>query len=519
MNKWRLLDTKHKTAAENMALDEILLESVSKGQSPNTFRFLQFKPHAVLVGFHQSIDLEIRKEYCINNGININRRITGGGAILFEENHIGWEIICRKRVFPAYTNLNQLFELFCTPLVCSLRRMGIQAAFRARNDIEVNGRKISGTGGTDDANGFLFQGTLLMDLDIEKLLKSLRIPVEKLQNKEFDAIKDRITTVRRELGYLPDIQGVKELIASSFSEAFHTKLCESDLTTYEKQRITQRLPYYQSADWIESVTIPNNKVYTIHASRKSKGGLIRFSGVIDTRNSRFQSVMISGDFFSYPQRVIRDLECVLKDCRTRQKDVLEKISDFFNNRRIIIPDIKPVDFVAVIDEAISKTHLVKYGFSIEECNRIFTVNGNFSEIIHENISVLLLPYCAKKTDCSLRYETGCRQCGKCSVSEGFHEGFQHGLEVISIQSFEDLMSTIEKLKTQGVRAYIGCCCEPFYVKHRADFEKSHLPAILIDVENTSCYELDEMKSAYKGEFRGQTLLDIPLLKKVLNVAC
>ncbi len=92
MTTWRLLDTPPMSAADNMALDETLLELKGEGRTPNTIRFLQFKPRTVLVGYHQSVQEEIRLEYCREHGIDVNRRITGGGAIFFDENQLGWEV-------------------------------------------------------------------------------------------------------------------------------------------------------------------------------------------------------------------------------------------------------------------------------------------------------------------------------------------------------------------------------------------------------------------------------------------
>ena len=85
METFRLLDTPPMTAAENMALDEALLELKGRGRTPNTIRYLQFSPRAILVGFHQSVAEEVRTQYCEANDIQINRRITGGGAIFFDE--------------------------------------------------------------------------------------------------------------------------------------------------------------------------------------------------------------------------------------------------------------------------------------------------------------------------------------------------------------------------------------------------------------------------------------------------
>ena len=105
------------TAAENMALDETILELKGQGSTPNTIRFLQFSPRAVLLGFHQAIDEEVRRAFCREQGIHINRRITGGGAIFFDENQLGWEVICDKAFFGVKVPNQRLFRTLCLSLI------------------------------------------------------------------------------------------------------------------------------------------------------------------------------------------------------------------------------------------------------------------------------------------------------------------------------------------------------------------------------------------------------------------
>ena len=183
MQTWRLLDTPPMTAAENMAMDETLLELKGQGKSPNTIRFLQFSPKAVLVGFHQAIAEEIRLDYCRANKIDVNRRITGGGAVFFDENQLGWEVFSDKAFFNTAIPNGSLFKTLCDPMISALELLNINARFRPRNDIEVNGRKISGTGGTESDAAFMFQGTLLVDFDVTTMLRAQRMPVEKLKAK------------------------------------------------------------------------------------------------------------------------------------------------------------------------------------------------------------------------------------------------------------------------------------------------------------------------------------------------
>jgi len=178
-----------------MCLNQIIMEMKGEIRSQNTLRFLQFKPRTVLVGYHQSVREEIRIDYCRQNSIDINRRITGGGALYFDENQLGWEIYADKSFFGLSLPTQPLFERLCAPTVTALKRLGLpDAAFRPRNDIEVNGRKISGTGGAESGAAFMFQGTLLVDFDVDTMLRALRIPTEKLKDKEIDSIRQRVPT-------------------------------------------------------------------------------------------------------------------------------------------------------------------------------------------------------------------------------------------------------------------------------------------------------------------------------------
>ncbi len=186
---FRVIDTGHLSAAENMALDEAMLEARAEGSIPDTIRFLSFRPHAVLVGQFQTVEKEIREDYCRANGIDINRRITGGGALYWGSSDIGWEIFSARDGRFGVSRVEDYYRIFCSAVASGLKSFGVDASFRPRNDIEAGGRKISGSGGTSSGDAFLFQGTLLVDLDIEFMLRCLRVPVEKLSYSEINSLK------------------------------------------------------------------------------------------------------------------------------------------------------------------------------------------------------------------------------------------------------------------------------------------------------------------------------------------
>ena len=518
MKEWRLLDTGYMTAAENMALDNTLLELKGQRKSPDTIRFLQFSPPTALIGYHQSVEEEIRESFCRGNGIDINRRITGGGAIFFDENQIGWEVICDKDFFDMEIPNQRLFRTLCKPVINALGQMGLDASFRPRNDIEINGRKISGTGGTESDRAFFFQGTMLVDFDVDTMLKSLKIPVEKLKAKEIDSVKERVTCLNWELGYTPSSEEVKKTISKGFEECLDIRLIPAGLTTEEEELFKEKLKIYSSDEWIEKVKPWKNEKKILQAANKVENGLIRFTVAVDQARNRINDLYITGDFLSFPSRALYDLESELRGKPFSRDELFKIVDNFFKDGRISIPGITPEDFFKPLDITLEKAAIAsEYGIPLEDCNNISVTNGSFKDIIAAEPTVLLLPYCSKSLICHLRHLKTCRQCGTCTVGQAWSLGWNNKLDVRCVNSFEDLLLELDRMKRLNESAFIGCCCQPFFTKHVNDFEKAGIPGILLNIDNTTCYELDQAKEAYEGEFKSQTHINMSLLKTVLDV--
>ncbi|MGQ9629104.1 MAG: lipoyl protein ligase domain-containing protein [bacterium] len=518
MRIWRLLDTGVRTAAENMALDEAILEARSRSLIPNTVRFLQFSPDAVLVGYHQSVAQEVRVEYCRERGFDINRRITGGGAILFDRTSLGWELIASKEDLNFSPRLEGLFRRICSAVVLALRNLGLNAQFRPRNDIEVCGKKISGTGGTEMDNAFLFQGTLLIDFRIEDMLRALRIPTEKLKDKEIESFRERVTCLRWELGDLPPLDSIKSAIARGFEKTFGIDLEASPLTSDEESLLASKLHHFESPEWIYRVKAPPDEQGILRSIYRARGGVIRTALVANPRRKRIGSVMFTGDFFSFPRRAIPDLEAALKDAPADPRAIEERVRAFFLKSRNNIMGVTPEDFVSAILMATEKMRYSEYGISLSEANSIFTVVRPFEAIVQTGASVLLLPYCAKSIDCKFRYTKECSICSNCSIGIAWEIARRAGMEVETIVNYEDLERTLAGYKSRGVAGFVGCCCEAFLAKHRGDFERIGLPGILIDIDSSTCYDLGKEREALRGSFDNQTHLKLDLLEKVVGIA-
>ncbi len=342
---WRVVFTGERPHYENIALDEIMLHLRAQEKIPSTIRFLQFKPECVLIGYHQAVEQEIREEFTSKEGIEVGRRITGGGAIYFDETQIGWEIIAHRSELgdPDYETLT---ARICTAAAKALRKLGIKAEFRPRNDIEVEGRKISGTGGVFEGKAFLYQGTVLVDFNVERMLKSLQIPVEKLTSKGIKAAEDRVTWLKRELGFIPEKEIVFKAFVEAFEEEFGIKSEWGDLTEEELKLLREKKDYFRSKDWIYHVKKAPDSSEVLFGIYRCTGGTFRVSAKVDIEKNLLQQVVVNGDLFINPKRLIYDLESFLKD--TPISEVEKRIRDFFKRSKFESVNLTVEDFVEAI---------------------------------------------------------------------------------------------------------------------------------------------------------------------------
>ena len=510
----RIIDTGLLSGAENMAWDEALLTARAQGITPDTLRYLRFSPPVALVGYHQAVAEEIRIEYCRQEGIEINRRITGGGAIYFDQGQLGWELIASRKSLGLGLTLEEITEAICRAAALGLKTLGLEAGFRPRNDIEIEGRKISGTGAAFEGEVFLFQGTLLIDVNLEHLIKALRIPIEKLSHKDLTSARERVTSLREQLGRTPPLEKVKEALEKGFEIGLGLCFQPGQITEQEQALFRELLPKMQSTDWIQGTRIPFRPQEVLHSIHKEDGGLIRTAVKVDLKKEQIKDLLITGDFFVHPRRAIYDLEAVLKNTPINQ--LKSRIENFFMENKVELLGLDFTDFYRAIRLALDKMTYPDFGFSFEESDGMTVFNGTLPEILRR-CDLLLLPYCSKLPDCEYRDKDGCIQCGDCTIGEAFNQAEGKGLKVMTIQNYENLVETLEEEKRKGTRAYIGCCCDAFQLKRQEAFKQAGLPGLLIDIENTTCYELNQEEEAYRGEFRHQTHLKLGLLEKVLNL--
>ena len=354
MGTWRCIDSRM-TVAENMAVDKVMLTSRSKGWAPDTLLFLQFTPCA-LVGYHQSVELEVEEEYCREHSIEVQRRLTGGGAIYMHEGTLGWAVYADKQTPFIPSDRAELFARMCGCVALGLSRLGVDAKFRPKNDIEVHGRKISGTGGTELDSAFMFTGSLLIDFDVDTMIRCLKLPIKKLEDKQVASFRQRVTSLRQEMGYVPDLEVVKKALLDGFGEGLGLTFAAGDFNHEERVLLEQEAGRLRSQAWIRGGrTLAQDSALKI-SDYKAPGGLIRIAVLLDRNRNRIKSAFITGDFFAYPERSILDLEAALRNSSSLPADVHGNVRYFFTTNNITIPGVSADHMAEALCQAIETTN-------------------------------------------------------------------------------------------------------------------------------------------------------------------
>jgi len=212
----------------NMAFDEYCLENLPLNEP--VFYLWQNRP-AVIVGMNQEINTEVNLDYLEKNGIALVRRVTGGGAVYHDLGNLNYTIVGRsadlERDYPEYAGL----------MMKALQKLGVPATLSGRNDILVKGKKVSGFAKRVCRNRLMVHGTLMFDVDLDKLTHVLNPSATKLQSKGIASVRSRVANLREYLPEIADIQSfsqrLEEILSCRYADTEY-KFSDEELAHIQK---------------------------------------------------------------------------------------------------------------------------------------------------------------------------------------------------------------------------------------------------------------------------------------------
>ncbi len=228
--KWRLVNFREDKGAMQMAIDESMLYARSQNLVPNTLRFYTWTPPAVTIGFFQKIKEEVDIDRVKQEKADLIRRYTGGGAV-YHNAEITYSLVISEDDISR--DIVSSYEKICSGIVKGLGGLGLEANFYPINDILINQRKISGSAQTRKKGVVLQHGTIILDLELEKMFSFLEVPDEKIKDKMIKSAEERVTSVRNELGRKPEMESIRRHLQEGFAKTFDKSFFESDLSQKE----------------------------------------------------------------------------------------------------------------------------------------------------------------------------------------------------------------------------------------------------------------------------------------------
>jgi lipoate---protein ligase len=215
----RIIDTGLMPARRNIAVTAAVAELHRDGHCPDTVRFHLYG-RSVLIGRHQVVADAVNSSFCARHGIEVARRVTGGGAAFMSPGILAWDIVAQRRRFG--TTRESAAAGICEALVAGIRRLDPSARYRPLNVIEVAERRLCGAAGTFDGPTLAYQGTLLVDFDINEMTGALA------------HVDDQMTSVSAVIGRVPPTDEIKAALTAGIAETWCVDIAHEALTARER---------------------------------------------------------------------------------------------------------------------------------------------------------------------------------------------------------------------------------------------------------------------------------------------
>ena len=223
----------------NLAAEEYFLKNFRED-----FFMLWRSRRSLVVGKHQNALAEINHEYVRENQIPVARRLSGGGTVFHDPGNVNFTFI---RNVANISEVN--FKVFIIPVVVALKKLGVEAYTTGRNDLLIEGKKISGNAEHVHRNRVLHHGTLLFDSHLEALKGALKVDLSKFEDKAVQSNRSEVTNIAN---YLSNPISVKEFTDFIFAEItqYYPEFQVYEFTPEDLESIQKlSIEKYQTWDW------------------------------------------------------------------------------------------------------------------------------------------------------------------------------------------------------------------------------------------------------------------------------
>ncbi len=300
--------------SENPFFNHALEEYILKNMDEDVFVLWKNRP-AILIGRNQNTLTEINEDYVQEENIDVVRRLSGGGTVFNDYGNINFTFITRKNQNENY--LKNGFEKFALPVIKALDSLGVKAVFTGRNDILLDGKKISGNAQYYYKNKILHHGTILFSGNLEKLSKALKMKPLKYQDKGVKSVRSRVTNISEHLSKKMDVIEFKDYLKEYIMKYYNIKE-EYILNKHEIAEVLKiQKDRFESSEW----NYGKLSNYNISKEGKFPSGTVEI--LMREKDGNIEKVKIYGDFFG--EKPISILEKLLQGNKLDEDELNREI--------------------------------------------------------------------------------------------------------------------------------------------------------------------------------------------------
>ena len=219
-----LPDNKERSLVFYLAMEDFVAKSI-EGDSFFVWRVAP----TVIIGRNQDLEAEVNMEFCRKHDVRVVRRKSGGGCVYSDMGNVMVSYISRRG------DVSEIFERYLDAMADCLSSVGVEAIKSGRNDILVQGRKISGNAFHQLPDRSIVHGTLLYDTDFDALEESIRPPVEKLERHGVASVRQRVENLRTFLdpAAIPSVEALEDAVVAYFCDE-EVILSDEDIARIEE---------------------------------------------------------------------------------------------------------------------------------------------------------------------------------------------------------------------------------------------------------------------------------------------
>ncbi|WP_159648684.1 lipoate--protein ligase [Erysipelothrix aquatica] len=299
----------------NLALDEYAMKHIDCDED---FFFLWQNEPSVIIGKNQNTAEEINQKFIDEKGIKIARRVSGGGAVYHDIGNLNFTFVINVDD-PGKVN----YKKFVQPVIDALASMGVKAEASGRNDILVDGLKISGNAQRMANGKLMHHGTLMFDVDVETLVEALNVDPDKITSKGVKSVRSRVTNIKEHLPEGTTLQqfwDALQFYLSNEGKDEEIVLTDDDIAKIEYEAVNR----FGTWDWIYGAS----PEFNLKNSKRFPGG--RIEVLMHVTDGRIDSVRFIGDYLG-----IEDVEAIeqrMQGTRFNRADVTVVFEQFTLNK-------------------------------------------------------------------------------------------------------------------------------------------------------------------------------------------